>query len=203
MPTISCRAKNKKGEPCRAAAGAGGLCHLHANPDFARTLGQQGGRKNRRFNGVDVDVPENMNASDLVALTSRTIGLVLHGELQAREAGAVAQLINVQARIIPLLEHETRIGNLERQLADVLRQPQAIPQPDSEVPIDADRENETTGQMPGSVEEEELESNNCNSEASESQEMATGRDEYHDGEHSEQVAPSEAQSNGANSSEEI
>jgi hypothetical protein len=200
MPKITCRAKNKKGEPCRPAAGAGGLCHLHANPDFARTLGQQGGRKNRRFNGVDVDVPENMNASDLVALTSRTIGLVLHGELQAREAGAVAQLINVQSRMIPLLEHETRIGNLERQLVDVLRQSQAMPQPND---VLIERENETTGHMPESIEQEELESNNCNSEASESQEMATARDEYHDGEHSEQDAASEAQSNGgAHSSEE-
>jgi len=125
MSKTNCRAKNKRGEPCRAAAGAGGLCHLHANPDLASTLGRQGGRRNGRFSGVPIEVPANMTASDLNALGSRTISLVLSGDLKAREAGAVAQLINVQARIIPLVDFERRFADLQRQVMGVLAQDDA------------------------------------------------------------------------------
>jgi hypothetical protein len=145
MPKISCRARDKKGEPCRAAAGAGGLCYFHANPDLTKTLGRQGGRKNRHFAGIDVEVPPNMNAGDLNALGSRTIGLVLSGQLQAREAGAIAQLINAQARIIPHVEYETRMSNLEQQLAQVLRRHQAASPQGREEQSEDRYEEETTG----------------------------------------------------------
>lgn len=128
MAKESCKAKNVKGEPCGAAAGPSGLCHLHANPERAKQLGQLGGRKNRHFTGVDIEVPSNMNANDLCELASRTIGLVLQGELQAREAGAVADLINAQSRLIPLIAWEKRLASLERQAAHVLERPEPISQ---------------------------------------------------------------------------
>ena len=40
MPKVSCRGKTAKGEACRAAAGASGLCFLHGNPARAKELGQ-------------------------------------------------------------------------------------------------------------------------------------------------------------------
>ena len=142
MSRTSCRAMNKRGEPCRAAAGAGGLCHLHANPDFARKLGQQGGRKNRHFTGVDVDVPPNMTAGDLNVVGSRAISLVLSGQLQAREALAIAQLINSQARVIPLLSFENRFADLQHEMARILER-LAEPQQGREVPIQPLGENES------------------------------------------------------------
>ena len=45
--------KRWQGAACRAPAGSGGLCFFHANPDSARTLGQIGGRENRRSAGVN------------------------------------------------------------------------------------------------------------------------------------------------------
>jgi hypothetical protein len=147
MPKTSCRAKNREGGPCRAAAGAGGLCYLHANPDSAKTLGRQGGRKNRHFTGVDVEVPPNMNASDLNALGSRTIGLVLSGELQAREAGAIAQLINAQVRTIPLVEYETRMRSIEQQLGELLQQRQAASPQGREEQNEDGHEDEASGDI--------------------------------------------------------
>ncbi len=43
-----CCGQTKAGEPCRAAATAGGLCYFHANPAKARELGRIGGRMNHR-----------------------------------------------------------------------------------------------------------------------------------------------------------
>jgi hypothetical protein len=44
---VSCKANNKQGTPCRAAATASGYCHFHANPGKAAELGRSGGKKNR------------------------------------------------------------------------------------------------------------------------------------------------------------
>ena len=128
MAKIPCNAKTSAGKPCRAAAGSGGLCFLHANPARAKQLGQLGGRKNRHFSGVDVEIPVHMSVSDLDELTARTIGLVLRGQLQAREAQAVACLINVQKGIIPLVEFEKRIADLERRAGQVPGQGDSVAQ---------------------------------------------------------------------------
>jgi hypothetical protein len=111
-----CGAKTKTGAACRAPAGAGGLCYFHANPDSAKTLGQIGGRKNRR-SVVDLQVPDNMSAADLRNVTAQAIRLLLSGEMQAREAVAVAQLCNTLHRVIPTADLETRVTMLEAQLA--------------------------------------------------------------------------------------
>src|SRR5437763_9427679 len=115
MPKVSCRGKTAKGEACRAAAGASGLCFLHGNPARAKELGQIGGRKNRHLIGVNLDVRPQMSASDLRDVTAQTIGLVLRGELRAREAMAVANLLNVQTRILALVEFEKHSAALAQR----------------------------------------------------------------------------------------
>jgi hypothetical protein len=108
----TCQGKTRTGTPCRAPAGPGGLCFFHANPDSARTLGQVGGRKNRR-SAVDLEVPENMTAADV---TGQAIRLLLAGKLRAREASALAQLCNSLYRIIPTADLEARVTMLEEQV---------------------------------------------------------------------------------------
>jgi hypothetical protein len=113
----TCQGKTKTGAACRAPAGPRGLCFFHANPDSARTLGQIGGRKNRRSAGVDLHVPDNMTAVDLRKVTVQAIRLLLSGELQAREASALAQLCNSLHRVIQTADLETRVATLEEQVA--------------------------------------------------------------------------------------
>ena len=93
-----------------------GLCFFHANPDSAKALGQIGGRKNRR-SAVDLQVPDNMTAADLRKVTGQAIRLLLSGELQAREASALAQLCNSLYRVIPTADLEARVTMLEEQVA--------------------------------------------------------------------------------------
>jgi hypothetical protein len=113
----TCQGKTKTGAACRAAAGPGGLCFFHANPDSARALGQIGGRKNRKSTGVDLQVPDNMTAVDLRNVTVQAIRLLLSGELHAREASALAQLCNSLYRVIQTADLETRVATLEEQVA--------------------------------------------------------------------------------------
>src|SRR5271170_3440747 len=52
-----CQGLTKSGQPCRAAATAGGLCFFHANPKKAAELGRLGGMRNRHVvvGGADPD----------------------------------------------------------------------------------------------------------------------------------------------------
>ena len=60
--------------------------------------------------------PTNMLAADLRNVTAQAIRLLLSGEMQAREAIAVAQLCNTLHRVIPTADLETRLTMLEAQL---------------------------------------------------------------------------------------
>ena len=125
----TCKSKTRTGATCRAPAGPNGLCFFHANPDSARALGQIGGRRNRRSAILDLQVPDNMTATDLRNLTGQGIRLLLSGDLRPREASALAQLCNSLSRTIPMAALETRVANLERRVAqkgsETLRQPDA------------------------------------------------------------------------------
>ncbi len=113
MAQIKCKGKTSAGAACRAPAGSGGLCFFHANPDSAKSLGQIGGRKNRRP-VVDLQVPDHMTAADVCQVTGQAIRLLLAGDLRAREASALAQLCNSLYRIIPVADLEARITALEQ-----------------------------------------------------------------------------------------
>jgi hypothetical protein len=113
----TCQAKTKTGTACRAPAGPGGLCFFHANPESAKTLGQIGGRKNRR-SAIDLQVPDNMTTADLRNVTVQAIRLLLSGEMHAREASALAQLCNSLYRVIPTVDLEARLKTLEEQVVE-------------------------------------------------------------------------------------
>ena len=109
----SCSGKTKAGKPCRAAACPGGLCFFHANPEAAARLGQLGGAKNRKFTGFDMQVPDNITATDLCKLEVQVVRGLLSGDIPAREATAVAQIFNLLHRHLPTADLEKRITFLE------------------------------------------------------------------------------------------
>jgi hypothetical protein len=108
-----CGAKTKTGKPCRAAAGSGGLCFFHANPDRVKSLGQIGGLKNRKFTGVDLQVPDDMTAADLRRLEVQVLKCLLAGEIQAREVSALAQMFQLVYRHQQVIDVEQRLAALE------------------------------------------------------------------------------------------
>jgi hypothetical protein len=108
-----CSGKTKAGKPCRAAAGPGGLCFFHANPDRAKSLGQIGGLRNKKFTGVNLEVPDSITGSDLCRLEVQVVKGLLSGEIPAREATAIAQMFNLLHRHLPTADFERRIALLE------------------------------------------------------------------------------------------
>jgi uncharacterized small protein (DUF1192 family) len=122
---MTCKAMTKKGEPCRATAGEGGMCYLHANPDKAKTLGQVGGRQNRRVEVLEMEVPETMSLHDLSRLNAQAMNLLLVGKIQPRVAAAFAQLSNGQMKVLNAAEVAGRLITLEEELAK-LRADQSI-----------------------------------------------------------------------------
>src|SRR5438105_4367525 len=113
----NCQGNSKTGAPCRAAAGPGGFCFFHSDPNRAKTLGQIGGRKNRSPTAINLEIPDLKTAIDVRNLTAQAIRLLLSGELKAREASALAQLLNSLNRIIPVAGLEVRLKALEDQVA--------------------------------------------------------------------------------------
>ncbi len=87
MAKMLCKAKTTTGKACRTPASAEGLCFFHANPDRARSLGQIGGRKSRRVPMTDLQMPDDMTATDLRNVTARAIRSLLSGNLgRAKQA---------------------------------------------------------------------------------------------------------------------
>jgi hypothetical protein len=96
-----CSGTTKKGEPCRAAATAGGLCFFHSNPNKASELGRKGGRSKRYTAAEMVDpLPILDNAHAIRDTLARLIDDVHTGKLQPRVAAGLAPLLTLQLRTI-------------------------------------------------------------------------------------------------------
>jgi hypothetical protein len=86
-----CAGFTKAGEPCQAAATAGGLCFSHANPNKASELGRIGGTKRRKSGVENTEAPEGENATDLENLVGRLIGDVQKGKFDAGTAAGLCR----------------------------------------------------------------------------------------------------------------
>ena len=132
----NCQATTKRGKPCRAAAGSGGLCFLHANPARARQLGRLGGSRNRKAARVDLRLSEQPTATDLRNVLTAIINAVLAAEMQPRDAIAVANLVKVQSSIIRDVDIENRVAELERaSMKSVLQKQDRVPEQEVETSL--------------------------------------------------------------------
>lgn len=124
MKRNRCEAKTKAGNPCGAAATAGGLCFFHANPNKASELGRIGGRKRRSVNLENAEPLPCLNTVQALRdLAAQLIREVYAGKLNPRVAAGLAPLLNLQLRVLELkgLEDLTklqqRVGVLEEQVS--------------------------------------------------------------------------------------
>jgi hypothetical protein len=93
-----CKGVNKRGEPCRAAATAGGLCFFHANPNKAAELGRIGGRSKRSAAGENTD-PIQLFLNDPIGVCDalgKIITDVLAGKIPPRVAASVVPFMRLQ-----------------------------------------------------------------------------------------------------------
>jgi hypothetical protein len=117
-PETCCKALTKKGQPCRAAATAGGLCFFHANPNKASELGRIGGRSKGKFLANNSEPLPAL--SSMVAVrdaVDRLISDVYAGTHHPRIAGGLAPLLQLQLRALDATDVEQRIAKLERLTA--------------------------------------------------------------------------------------
>jgi hypothetical protein len=124
-----CKGKTKSGNPCGAAATAGGLCFFHANPNKASELGRIGGKKNRHFTGETANpLPTLDNAIAVRDTVGRLIADVYDGKIEARIAAGLAPLLSLQLRAIEM----TEIADLKRRMAK-LEEPATEPVDDKQI----------------------------------------------------------------------
>jgi hypothetical protein len=117
-PDSRCQGRTKSGNPCRAAATAGGLCYFHANPNKASELGRIGGRKKSHAAAEISDpLPTVDNAIAVRDLVARLIADVHSGKVHPRVAAGLAPLMNLQLRAIETSNLELRVEKLEKLLA--------------------------------------------------------------------------------------
>ena len=113
-----CKAKTKKGKPCRAAATDGGLCFFHANPNKAVELGRIGGQSKGRGlpNGAD-PLPTLDSMKAVRDTVDRLIVDVYCGKLHPKIAAGLTPLLQLQLRALDATDAEQRIAKLERLAA--------------------------------------------------------------------------------------
>jgi hypothetical protein len=113
-----CKARNKAGKPCRAAATAGGLCFFHANPNKASELGRVGGRRKGHAIAESADPLTRLDTALAVRDTvDRLIADVYSGKVHPRMAAGLAPLLNLQLRAIWTSDLEQRVAKLEKALS--------------------------------------------------------------------------------------
>lgn len=110
-----CQGRTKSGEPCKAAATAGGLCFFHANPAKASELGRLGGRKNRHVRAEQTDpLPDLSTALAVRETVERLVKEVVAGKMNPRIAAGLAPLLSLQLRAIETSDFERRLAALEQ-----------------------------------------------------------------------------------------
>jgi hypothetical protein len=116
MQENQCKASAKSGEPCQAAATAGGLCFFHANPNKASELGRIGGRNKRHSSPDSVDpLPRVETAVAVRDTVARLIEDVYSGKLHPKIAASLAPLLSLQLRAIETTDMEQRLEKLEKE----------------------------------------------------------------------------------------
>jgi hypothetical protein len=116
-PDSRCQGRTKSGNPCRAAATAGGLCYFHANPNKASELGRIGGRSKSTPAVASAEpLPTVDNAIAVRDLVARLIADVHAGKVNPKIAAGLAPLMNLQLRAIETSNLEIRVEKLEKLL---------------------------------------------------------------------------------------
>jgi hypothetical protein len=115
-----CKGKTKAGNPCRAAATAGGLCFFHANPNRAAELGRKGGRSKRHVTEDGSDpLPALESVQAVRAFVARLLHEVYFGETHPSVVRGLAPLLYLQLRVMHDAEIEERLSKLEQELSQL------------------------------------------------------------------------------------
>jgi hypothetical protein len=111
-----CNAKTTAGKQCRAAAGKGGLCGLHADPKVAAAMGRKSGQARRTKDLLAQERAElspPRTASEVRVALGEFISDVRSRRLDPKVAGTLGYLANVLLKSIEVSDVEARLAALE------------------------------------------------------------------------------------------
>jgi hypothetical protein len=115
---MTCRAINKKGAPCRAAATETGFCFVHSQPGRAAEMGRRGGLGNRHF--VPSALPP-LPALDTSEGVRKAIELFIAeayaGNENAKRMLAFAPMLGTLGKMIKIADVEERLKKVEAMVA--------------------------------------------------------------------------------------
>lgn len=114
--SAKCNATTTAGKRCRAAAGKGGLCTLHADPKMAVEMGRRSGQARRTrdvFAQEWAELSPPRNAQEVRVALGQFIADVRSKRLDPKVAGTLGQLANVLLKSIEIADVETRLAALE------------------------------------------------------------------------------------------
>src|SRR5882672_10180287 len=113
-----CRAKTRRGKPCRAGVVHGTrFCALHGDTARAAELGRMGGRKNRHYVAADevkFDAPST--PAEVRNMLSQAMADVRAGKLDPRIANSMTAIANALLKALELADLEERIARLKEEL---------------------------------------------------------------------------------------
>jgi len=112
----TCKGKKKSGEPCRAVAGANGLCNLHGNPARAAELGRKSGRSRRYVLPLEKTDPElapPQTAQQVRDVLGQAISDVRGRRLDPKVASTMGYLASVLLKSIEVSDVEQRLATME------------------------------------------------------------------------------------------
>lgn len=98
-----CQGLNKSGQPCGAAATAGGLCFFHANPKKASELGRLGGMRNRHVVAGGADPDPQLALDNARVIRDRLTKLITDldaGKVAAHISHLLPPMLSLQLRAI-------------------------------------------------------------------------------------------------------
>ncbi len=109
-----CRATNRKGTPCGAAATETGFCFVHSKPGRAAEIGRQGGRGNRHFVPSALPPLPSLETSEGVRKAIELFIVEAYaGNQNAKRMLAFGPLLATLGKVIKTAELEERLKKLE------------------------------------------------------------------------------------------
>ena len=102
------------GNPCRAAATAGGLCFFHSNPAKASELGRIGGRRNRHVAAEPCTaLPPVDSARGIREAVTILVNDVYAGKLNPKTAAVITPLLKLLLQATEASDIESKVTHLE------------------------------------------------------------------------------------------
>ena len=119
LNAITCRAKNKLGEQCRAIPSHDGFCSIHSRAGRAAELGRRSGQSRKAAESESLIVPAPKTASDLHKALGQIFAMVSSGQMDSRLGRTLGYIASVLVKTTELSDHEIRLRTIEQIISSV------------------------------------------------------------------------------------